>query len=342
MRISSQDALRPSGGDEAIPAASSARPVATGDAQSRPVRAVERVITHPGTYRYSAALNERLTGYQQADAYVETLARHLEELKANLSQELTQRRVNPENLSESLSAVAEEWKERTTRSAGTIDDQLRLATEGGARQRFRIRGLDMAALVSGKGETLTFFTGQSGSPALPVTIPPGADEREVLARFNQALARAGIRALQDDEGRLAFEVAENDWNVIKDRLSLRGGGNIFPAGQPNRVRLDTERPALQPERWDVADHAAIRRSLRDVIEALDKITQVRQSLRRAMLQTDAAIAQLARANEDVWAQSFVGDFAAALNQPGNFSALAQAVPALIGISRYRVVSLLAL
>ncbi len=342
VRITSRDGLRPGGGEDAATPAAPAGRVSAESGKPHAVRGTDRIISHPGTYRYTAELNDKLTRFQQADAYVEVLAGQLENLKADLSQQLTQRRVNPEAVAESVAGVAREWQQRSRKSGGSIDDQLTLATRSGARQAFRIRGLDMATLAASGGETLTFFTGMSGMPPLPVTIPAGADAREILARFNQSLSRAGIQASQDEEGRLSFDIAEEGFAALQDQLSLRGSGNVFPAGQPNRVRLDADRPALEPARWEVADHAAIRRTLREVIDALDRVTQVRQSIRRALAQTDAAIAQLARPDEDVWAKGFATDFAGALNQQDNYSALASVVPALMGISRYRVVSLLAL
>ncbi|MNU10815.1 hypothetical protein D3C72_2582050 [compost metagenome] len=61
-----------------------------------------------------------------------------------------------------------------------------------------------------------------------------------------------------------------------------------------------------------------------------------------MAEVRHAIAQLSQMSEQLWADGFVNDFNARFNTPDSESGLYEVVPALLGVSRYRVLSLLAL
>ncbi|XLM21867.1 hypothetical protein MKD33_08250, partial [Chromobacterium piscinae] len=62
----------------------------------------------------------------------------------------------------------------------------------------------------------------------------------------------------------------------------------------------------------------------------------------AIAEARQSISQLSRTEEQSWASGFVSDFNARLNQTADFNHLQQLVPALLGISRYRVLALLSL
>lgn len=337
VRITPREGLRTGSQD---------RPAPPGDAGSPPAQVAQRQggarSPLPGAYRYSSQLNEQLTTGQRALDFVESLSAQLEAVKSSLSQELTQRRVDPANVAPALAGLAEQWSQRGRASGGSVDARLRFLLGGDARRTFTIRGLDMASLEGGQAETLTFMTGQSGVPPLPVGIPSGADEETVLRQFNQGLSRAGIRAGLSDQGQLEFSVAEDSWPALQERMAIKGGGVRLPDGQPSRVRLEASGDAIRTEGWPLRDHAEVRRALKDILAAIDQVGRARAAIASAMAEARRAIDQLGSVGEEAWASGFVADFNATLSQPGNFQALSQVIPALSGINRFRVISLLAL
>ncbi|KZE31764.1 hypothetical protein EV683_101156 [Crenobacter luteus] len=295
-----------------------------------------------GGWRYSSQLGEQLTAAQRAHDYVDGLVKQLETLKGELSRGLTQRRVDADGLKAGVDAFAERLGQRHASTGGSLDGAWRFRLAGDARQAFTVRGMELASLTGGDVETLALFAGERGTAALTVQVGGGLGEAEVLRRFNRALAPAGVRVDADDAGRLRFSVDEAAWPALAERLAIRGGGIRFPSGQPQRLRAEPEAEALRPGEWRVADHSDVRQTLQRVVQALAQLQQTQQAISRAMEETRASIAKLSHGDERVWAEGFVADFNARLNQPGGYGALYEVMPALIGVSRYRVVSLLAL
>ncbi|KZE84551.1 hypothetical protein KIF53_06950 [Chromobacterium subtsugae] len=291
-------------------------------------------------WRYSTQLNEQLTAAQCAQGFVDDMLRQLEDFKGNLSLQLTQRRVDDDGLAAQRDQLQQSWSQRQDDSAGSLDGQLRLSLGAPSRQLFSARGLDLDNLGQGQPETLVFSSG--GGPAGAVRVGDGVGREEVLRRLNQALGPAGVRCELDNHGRLGFSCSEADWSRLRDSLAVRGGGVRFPGGVPQPLALDAEPPALAPAQWQVGDHAQVRQTLQGVLRAIAQLQQTRATIGNAIAEARQSISQLARQDEPSWADGFVSDFNARLNQGGDFGQLQQLLPALMGISRYRVLSLLSL
>ncbi|PRP69860.1 hypothetical protein BUE93_14340 [Chromobacterium amazonense] len=291
-------------------------------------------------WRYSTQLNEQLTSAQCALDYVEDMLSQLQGFKDSLSQQLTQRRLDTEGLNAQRDALGQAWQRRRNDSAGSLDSQLRLSLGAPARQRFAARGLDLDSLTSGAPEMLVFSVG-GGAPAA-VRVGEGIRRDEALRGLNQALGPAGVRCELDDYGRLGFSCSERDWDSLQGALTVRGGGVRFPGGVPQPLALEAEAPAIDPSRWRTDDHAQVRLALQDVLRAIARLQQTHSAIDGAIAEARQSISQLSRTEEQSWASGFVSDFNARLNQTADFNHLQQLVPALLGISRYRVLALLSL
>ncbi|OHX14516.1 hypothetical protein [Chromobacterium sphagni] len=292
-------------------------------------------------WRYSTQLNEQLSAAQCAQGFVDDMLRQLENFKGSLSQQLTQRRVDCDGLAEQRDQLQQAWQQRRDDSVGSLDGQLRLSLGAPSRQLFAARGLDLDSLSQGQSETLVFSTG-GGAPPSAVQVGAGVGREDILRRLNQALGPAGVRCELDDHGRLGFSCSEQDWSRLQNDLVVRGGGVRFPGGVPQPLALDAEPPALAPGQWQVDDHAQVRQTLQGVLRAIAQLQQTRSTINGAIAEARQSISQLAKQDEPSWADAFVSDFNARLNQSGDFGHLQQLVPALLGISRYRVLALLSL
>lgn len=293
-------------------------------------------------WRYSAQLNEQLTSAQQALSFVDGLLGQLEGVKSGLSRELTQRQLNQGELQRQMEQFKQQWGQRQAASGGSLDGQLRFHLAGDSRQGFTVKGLELGALAGGQAETLVFSTGESGAAPASVQVGGGVGEEEVLRRFNRALAGGGVRAEVNEDGQLAFSVPEAQWAALNERMTVRGGGVRFPGGVPQRLKLQPEAEAFQPERWKVDDHAQVRQALQNVVRSIGQLHQTRAAINSAIAEAQHSIEQLSHMNEQSWASQFVSDFNARLNQPDSYRNFYELVPALIGVSRYRVLSLLSL
>jgi hypothetical protein len=315
-----------------------AAPAASGELAAVREQKGERL----GVWRYSTQLNEQLTAGQRALDYVDELSGQLTELKLKLSQELGQRRVDTAGLSAKVADFSALWTARSQRTGGSVDGRLKFHLSQDAKEVFRVRGLELESLSSGQAEMLTFYTGARGTGPASVAVGGEISSENLLRQFNRALAPSGIRTEADQGGALTFSVAEEALAPLQNKLAIRGGGIRFPAGQANRLKIESEAVAILPTSWGVDDHASVRQSLQKVVMALEQLEQTRAAISSAMGEAKLAIEQLSTMDESQWAQSFVGDFNGRFNQSSDYRFFSDIAPALMGMSRYRVLSLLAL
>lgn len=304
-------------------------------------KAVTNMAPGNANWRYSTQLNEQLTSAQRAQDFLEQLSTSLQAVKSELSQALSQRRVDSQALNHDIQAVTQLWGSRNTISGGSIDSRLKFRLLSDAQRSFHIRGLNLSSLTSGQRETLTLYAGARNRP-MTLTVGEDQSEEAILQQFSRALAPAGVSTQADGDGNLVFSAPEEIWNELNDKLAIQGGGIRFPAGQPTRIKAQTESEALTPEKWQVSEHSAAREALQQVVQALAQIEQAKAAIASAISHTMESINQLSHMDEQAWAANFVADFNANLNQVGNYQMVSDVIPALLGVSRYRVESLLSL
>jgi hypothetical protein len=324
-------AARPAAATDA--AASTAVPADAAPAtDAAPVRA--------GLTNWDPQLNGQVADAQQALEFLDQAASQLQGLKASLSGKLAGQPVGDQRLAASLRQFAQTWSRRAQATGGSLGPQLDYSSPAPAVQRFTVRGLSLGNLQSGSSETLTLSVAGGARGPMSVQIDPGMSGDEIVQRFNQALAPANIGVDVDQDGNLRFSVAEGAWPRVRDTLSIRGEGQRFPSGQPVRPKTDAEPAAVQPETWSAADTDRLRRTLAQVTQALDRVRQAQQTINRALAAATACIGNSNNAAA-IPATAYAQDFASAISQPG-FAAFTPVTAALSGISRDRVLSLLAL
>jgi hypothetical protein len=325
-------------------AASVAPTPAQAQAPDTPV-APAAISGRAGLTAWDPQLQGQLADAQQALQFLDAAASQLQGLKADLSGKLAGRAVPDGDISARLKEFAATWKQRSRSTGGSLGPQLDFSSPAPAAQRFTVRGLNLRSLQSGDTESLSLSVGGAGRAAMTVRIDAGLTADQIVQRFNQALAPANITVAADDSGALVFSVAESAWPSVRDTLTIRGGGQRFPSGQPVRVKTDAEPAAVQPDTWHAGDAESLRQALRQVVQALDGVQQARRSVSQALATATAAASQSAAAASadaaGAQAPTFAEEFAAAISQPG-FAAFTPVTAALTGISRDRVLSLLAL
>jgi len=312
--------------------------------------------TRGGLRNLDFELNRQVAGAQQALNFLDQAGNRLQSLKGALSGKLAEKKADSgtgsgsdAKLNEQLRQFNALWRQRDAATAGTLDGQLKVVQAGSAQQRFKVRGLDADSLRSGDKETLSFAA--AGKQA-SVALDPAAGETTALRRFQNALAPMGI-GVQRSGGSLVFSVAEGDWPALRDSLAVKGGGQRFPTGQFNRVRTEAEADAIQPQSWRADDTDAARQTLQEVLTALDLIRQAKSTINRSLAEADArmqpqqkstasgaaAAGGATTVDESDWAASFVQRFEAMAEKP-DFNVFAAVAPALMAVSRNRVMALL--
>lgn len=293
-----------------------------------------------GLSNLDVPLQNDVSGAQQAIDFLEQSAAQLRALKTDLAAKLATRQMRDGQVEQRVRQFAETWRNRSQASGGKLDAQLNYSNEP-ATQRFTVRGMTLANLRNGARETLAIAVGGGTAGLRSVHLAPGLSDAEIVARFDQAMAPAGVRVSVNKDGELIFSAPESQWPALRESLAVQGGGIRFPAGQLNRVKAEAEAPAVVPEGWGTSDIEAMRATLQQVTQALAHVeaalAKVRQELAMAAQRAKLDLPEIEVAGMGQMAEVFAN----VANEPG-YGALVSLTSALVGINRDRVVSLLRL
>ena len=283
---------------------------------------------------------------QQGLDYLDRLAAAMQQLKGGLSDTLARQTAPSAALSGQVDQLRQLWSQRSRDAGGRVDAELLAAPEDGtARQRFKLRGLDLAVLQQGGKETLRLQLpgqpqeggagGTGGKAMLTKVSLDGEGTQQQLQALTKALSPAGL-LVQVQGSEIVFSVAESQWPALRDGLTLRGEGKRFPSGQPVRALLEPAPDALQPQRWDVKDAGGQRQALGQLLQAQPKVAQARARLHEQL----ESAAQEAPAMAPEQAEALAGSLASTLSG-AEYSDVGALLPALRGMHRQRVRQLLA-
>lgn len=310
-------------GPAQVPALPPARRASDASAPARAHNAPARL--RGGLAPWDSQLQEGVARAQQALDYLDRLRTQLESVKGDLTARLSGAR-NARQLEAGLRQLGGTLAARGQQGGG-VDAQLGFEDGAPAQQRFRIRGLDLAALKAAATRTLTLSVG--GGPQVKVDLDADMSAAQVAQRFDRALAPLKLHASLDDEGQLLFSSAEADWPKLKDSIVLVGAG---------RITTDEIGGGATPQDWHTGDSDALRQSLREVVQAL---ARVRRSQETASAALSAAIARMdqAKAPPPEQAHQLAQQFADSA-AGSSYDALLALSSALVGVSRERVLALL--
>jgi len=196
-----------------------------------------------GLTNMDAPLQNDVSGAQQAIDFLEQSAAQLRALKTDIAAKLATRTMRDGQVEQRVRQFNETWRNRAQASGGTLDAQLNYSNQP-ATQRFTVRGMTLANLRNGARETLAISVGGGTAGLRSVHLAPGLSDAEIISRFDQAMAPAGVRVSVNKDGELVFTAPESAWPGIRDSLAVQGSGIRFPAGQLNRIKADAEAPVV--------------------------------------------------------------------------------------------------
>lgn len=294
-----------------------------------------------GLANWDQALQDEISGAQQALEFLEQSASQLQSLKNELGARLGALRMREGQIEARVRQFSNTWSQRQKSSGGTLDAQLGYSSTRPASRRFSVRGLDLANLQSGGKEMLAISVGGAHQPLRSVSIEPGLSDAEIVQRFNLALVPAKLSVSAGDDGALLFSTPESNYALVRDTLAIKGAGQRFPTGQLNRVTTDAEAPAIEPEAWKTDDIDSLRQTLQEVVRALVQVQQARATVKAALQEAGSRVASAQLADSAAGMDRMAQNFVSAANQTG-YRSLLSLTSAVAGISRERVRSLLGL
>ena len=283
------------------------------------------------------ALQDQVARAQQALDYLDQVASQLESVKGELSSRLagarsaTRQQSSDAQLNTQVRQLVSTLAARRKKAGGGVDSNLNFSGKP-AVQRFRIRGLDLASLRSNGPQSLAFSVGSIGGPQLSVNIDPSQTDEEIAAAVNQALAPMGVNAGLDGQGGFVFTTPESNWPAVKDSIAISGRG---------RVGTEEVPPELAPQQWTGNGNGgdALRASLREVVQALERVRRSRDAASSALSAASVEMTQATTPPPEV--QDAAQEFASTASNP-DYESLLSLTSALVGVSRERVLALLGL
>jgi len=280
-----------------------------------------------------SALQDGVARAQQAIDYLERVASQLESLKGELTAKLASARsasaARTPHVDTQTRQLANLLKARSKDGGGSVDANLNYTPQPST-QRFRIRALDIDALQQSAPQTVSFSIGGAGGPQIAAAITPDQSSAEAARAIDRAIAPLGVRASLDDSGALVFSTAETNWPAVKDSIAVSGHG---------RVATEEIPAELAPQQWSSGNTDALRQSLREVVQALER---VRRSQDAASGTLSAASVQYTQAQTPPPEVQIAGEEFAAAAAGTDYDSLVSLTSALVGVSRERVLALLGL
>lgn len=292
---------------------------------------------------FSLQLNQQLSSMQSADSYLGDLQTRLSQLKLTLSRQISSPPPNGEEaIEQAVQQVEALLKERSKRSANSLDANFKLRLTEPVRSRFSLQGLESLEKIRQSGrETLLFSGGRQLAEPVAVVLDDEMSDEQILRRFNGSLGQAGIRAELDQSGQLKFSAREGDWQTLKPQLAVQGEGKLFAKGKYVHLPSQDEQLLSFPDDLQLDSFRELRRLLDSVVAGLDKITALREQLSNRQQEIREFLARQAHADEKQWAMDFSRSvFNLMQRSPSSYAAVTQTVVAQATISRFAVVSLL--
>ncbi|WP_313704144.1 hypothetical protein [Massilia sp.] len=301
-------------------------------AQARPAPAPSR----RGLANWDTRLQGHVASAQQALDYLDRVSSQLESVKAALSAKLANLKSGARDLEARARQLSATIAARSSQAGGAVDAELRFSDGAPARQRFRIGGLDLDTLQASAPVSLAFSVGGAGGPQLAAAIEAGMTPEQIAARLDRTLAPVKVRANLDERGRLEFSTEEANWPAVRDSIAISGRG-----------RAGTEAVAPQSKLEGIGDIVgndggnadALRQSLREVVQALERVRRSQAAASAALSAATQRAVQPRMSPEDlaITAQDFASTAAS-----HDYESLLAITSALVGVSRERVLALLGL
>lgn len=294
---------------------------------------------------YSVQLNRQLTSMQSAERFLADLGARLGQLKLALSQQLSAVRTgdvaSDQGVRSALEQARDQLAQRRTETGGSLDASLRLSLNEPVRTRFSIDGLKSPDQLRAAGsETLVFRLGSMQAEPMVVAVDDTLSDEQILRRFNTAFAAAGMRTELDLHGGLRFTIRENDWVRHGGRVAAQGEGGLLPENAAF-VDVREERLLDLPHMTSVEGAHDLRSLLETVVKAMDRIAQLENQIAQRKAEIRAFLARQTDANEQRWAQEYVGMvFGLMRRVESDYAAVTHAVVSQANLNRFAVVSLL--
>lgn len=296
------------------------------------IRQSVRPAPHTALRRNQGNWDTRLQGdvasAQQARDYLNQVAAQLESVKAALSAKIAGMKSGARDLEARARQLGATIAARSAQAGGSVDAQLSFSDGVPAQQRFRITGLDTAMLQAAAPVSLAFSVGGAGGPQLSAAFEPDMTPAQIAARLDRTLAPVNVRAGLDGQGRIEFMTPEANWPQVRDSIAISGRG---------RVATETVAPQVNLQDVGSGNADALRQSLREVVQALERVRRSQDAASAALSAATLRAAQSELTAEElaISAQDFASTAAS-----HDYESLLAITSALVGVSRERVLALL--
>jgi hypothetical protein len=293
-----------------------------------PTRPAAQALASRRKANYDTRLQSNVASAQQAREYLDRVAAQLEAVKAALSAKIAGMKSGARDLEARARQLGATIAARSAQAGGSVDAQLEFSDGEPAQQRFRITGLDAGMLQAAAPLSLAFSVGGAGGPQLAAALEPDMTPEQIAGRLDRTLAPVNVRAALDNQGRIEFRTPEANWAGVRDNIAISGRG---------RVTTETVAPDARLQDLGTGNAEALRQSLREVVQALERVRRSQDAASAALSAATmrAAQSELSADELAITAQDFASTAAS-----HDYESLLAITSALVGVSRERVLALL--
>ncbi|KKC99809.1 hypothetical protein [Photobacterium halotolerans] len=214
-----------------------------------------------------------------------------------------------------------------------LDSQLQFQPKGDPKQSFTVNGLNLVRQRQ-QSEQLHLTVQDRGTALL--TFDASQTDRQLTQQIDKAVIPLGLRAAATESGDVIFSTSQSDFQNIGQHVTISGQGHRYPAGQPNRIKVQPEPQGIENIALKLADGEQIRHTMRHVNQGLQQVQKGLDQLRHFQADLDSKVGK-AMAGQS--AESIESKLQSLQNSQ-SFAAAFQVVSAQANVHRHTVVALL--
>ncbi|MDO6705537.1 flagellin [Photobacterium sp. 1_MG-2023] len=214
-----------------------------------------------------------------------------------------------------------------------LNSQLEFQSKGEPKQDFTVNGLNLVRQRQ-QSEQLQLTIQDRGTVLL--SLDATKTDRQLTQHIDRAVIPLGLRAASNENGDMVFSAGHADFQAMGQHVTISGQGHRYPAGQPNRIKLQPEPQGIEQMTLKLADGEQIRHTMRQVNQGLQQVSKGLDQLRAFQSNLDSQIgkAMSAQSSEQI------DEKLQSMRNHQSFAATFQVVTAQANVHRHTAVALL--
>lgn len=240
-----------------------------------PERPVARDLIAPGGYSAMNVLlaqgQQQVSAAQIAQQALKQVGQALFAMKKGLTQTLQGSQTTSaatEQVAAGQQQIRQALSQAENEDGRVLDAQLRFQDKQPVMRIFSIPGLNLSRQRE-QSEQVRIDFPQLGSAVL--SLDSQKSNQALVDQLDRALIPLGIRMQAGEQGELVFRAEEAAYRQMEQQVMVTGQGHRYPAGQPNRIKLQPEPEGVEELAVNLGSPDGIRSSISQLNRYLQQV-----------------------------------------------------------------------